>query len=104
MHMLRQLGLLSLTLGLAVAACDDDEPSGPAPEVYTTTLNGANESPPYDDRDRDGDVHGDRQHSPTSSRSELAGGPNGVPRTFISLPFPRDDGGVLLGCPTASPA
>ena len=44
--MLRQLGLLSLVLGLTVAACDDDDPVEPAAEVYTATMNGANESPP----------------------------------------------------------
>ena len=43
--MLRQIGLLSLTIGIAVAACDDDDPVQPAAEVYTMTLNGANESP-----------------------------------------------------------
>lgn len=41
--MLRQLGLLSLAVGLTVAACGDE--SGPAPEVYTATMNGASESP-----------------------------------------------------------
>lgn len=44
MRMLRQVGLLSLVVGLTVAACDDD-PEGPAPEVYVATMNGANESP-----------------------------------------------------------
>lgn len=44
--MLRQLGLLSLVLGLTVAGCDDDDPVQPAAEVYTATMTGANESPP----------------------------------------------------------
>jgi CHRD domain-containing protein len=44
MRMLRQLGLLSLAVGLTVAACNND-PSGPGPEVYVATMNGANESP-----------------------------------------------------------
>ena len=44
--MLRQLGLLSLAIGLTVAACDDDDPVEPAGEVYTATMNGANETPP----------------------------------------------------------
>jgi hypothetical protein len=44
--MLRQLALLSLGVGLTVAACDDDDdPSGPTPETFTATLSGANESP-----------------------------------------------------------
>ena len=41
--MLRQLGLLSVAVGLTVAACDE---TGPAAEVYTGTLTGASESPP----------------------------------------------------------
>lgn len=40
--MLRQLGLLSLAVGLTVAACDE---TGPAPEVYVATMDGATESP-----------------------------------------------------------
>ena len=44
MGMLRHLALLSLAVGLTVAACDDD-PAGPEAEVYTATMNGANESP-----------------------------------------------------------
>ena len=46
MRKLRQLGMLSLAVGLTVAACDDDDPIQPAAEVYTATMNGANESPP----------------------------------------------------------
>ena len=45
MRMLRQLALLSMVVGLTVAGCDDD-PNEPQAEVYTATLNGANESPP----------------------------------------------------------
>jgi hypothetical protein len=46
--MLRHLGLLSLALGLTVAACDDDDDNGtgPEPEVFRATLTGGNESPP----------------------------------------------------------
>jgi hypothetical protein len=44
MRMLRQLGLISLAVGLTVAACGDD-PVQPAAEVYVATMNGANESP-----------------------------------------------------------
>jgi hypothetical protein len=43
--MLRQLGLLSFAVGLTVAACDDDDPSGPTSRQFTATLNGANERP-----------------------------------------------------------
>jgi hypothetical protein len=46
MRMLRHLALLSLAVGLTVAACDDDDPVEPQAEVYTATMNGANESPP----------------------------------------------------------
>ena len=46
MRMLRHLALLSMAAGLTVAACDDDDPVEPEPEVYTATMNGANESPP----------------------------------------------------------
>lgn len=45
MQMLRRLGLLSLAIGLTVAACDNDDPSGPAPRRLTAALNGANERP-----------------------------------------------------------
>lgn len=46
MRMLRHLALLSMAVGLTVAACDDDDPVEPEAEVYTATMNGANESPP----------------------------------------------------------
>jgi hypothetical protein len=45
MRMLRQLGLLSLAVGLGVGACDDDDPVQPAVERYEASLSGANESP-----------------------------------------------------------
>lgn len=45
MRMLRHLVLLSLAVGLTVAACDDDDPIEPTAEVYTATLSGANETP-----------------------------------------------------------
>lgn len=46
MQMLRRLALLSLAVGLTVAACDDDDPiEPPAPRRFTATLNGANERP-----------------------------------------------------------
>jgi multidrug efflux pump subunit AcrA (membrane-fusion protein) len=44
--MLRHLALLSLAVGLTVAACDDDDPIEPQAEVYTATLTGAGETPP----------------------------------------------------------
>lgn len=46
MRMLRHLGFLSIALALTMAACDDDDETGPAPERYTASLSGANESPP----------------------------------------------------------
>ena len=46
MRMLRHLAVLSVAVGLTVAACDDDDPVEPEAEVYTATLNGGNESPP----------------------------------------------------------
>lgn len=45
MRMLRQFALLSLAVGLTVAACDDDDETGPAPRRLAATLNGANERP-----------------------------------------------------------
>ena len=44
--MLRKLGLLSMAAAMVVAGCDDDDETGPEPEVYTATLTGASESPP----------------------------------------------------------
>jgi hypothetical protein len=44
--MLRSVGVLSLAAVLVVAGCDDDDETGPEPEVYVAALNGANESPP----------------------------------------------------------
>lgn len=46
MRMLRHLSLLSLAVGLTVAACDDDDDTGPAPERYVASLSPANENPP----------------------------------------------------------
>ncbi|HJR66681.1 MAG TPA: CHRD domain-containing protein [Gemmatimonadaceae bacterium] len=46
MRMLRHLAVLSVAVGLTVAACDDDDPVEPEAEVYTATLTGANETPP----------------------------------------------------------
>src|SRR5687768_11019907 len=45
MRLLRQLAVLSVALGVTVAACDDD-PNEPEAEVYTATMNGGNETPP----------------------------------------------------------
>ena len=45
MRMLRHLALLSLAVGLTVAACDDDDETGPAPRRFNATLAGTNERP-----------------------------------------------------------
>jgi hypothetical protein len=45
MRMLRRLGLLSLALGLTVAACDDDDETGPTEERFAATLLRTNEVP-----------------------------------------------------------
>lgn len=45
MRMLRHLALLSLAVGLTVAACDDDDETGPAPRTFTANLLGTNERP-----------------------------------------------------------
>jgi hypothetical protein len=45
MRMLRHLALLSLAVGLTVAACDDDDETGPAPRRFTASLLGTNERP-----------------------------------------------------------
>jgi hypothetical protein len=45
MRMLRHLALLSLAVGLTVAACDDDDDTGPAPRRFNATLAGTNERP-----------------------------------------------------------
>ena len=45
MRMLRHLALLSLAVGLTVAACDDDDETGPAPRRFTAALLGTNERP-----------------------------------------------------------
>jgi len=41
----RFVGLLALTFTAVVVGCDDDDPTGPQPEVFRATLNGANEVP-----------------------------------------------------------
>ena len=38
-------GLFALTLGAFGVGCDDDDPTGPTPEVFSATLNGDNERP-----------------------------------------------------------
>ena len=38
-------GLLALGVATGVAACDDDDPTGPQPERFRATLSGANERP-----------------------------------------------------------
>jgi CHRD domain len=43
--MLRQLGLLSLAVGLTVAACDDDDETGPTSQTFNASLLGTNERP-----------------------------------------------------------
>ena len=45
MRMLRQFVVLSLAVGLTVAACDDDDPAGPAPRRFNAALLGTNERP-----------------------------------------------------------
>lgn len=37
--------LLALSLTAIAPGCDDDDPTGPAPEVFRATMNGANERP-----------------------------------------------------------
>ncbi len=39
------ISALWLGLGALVVACDDDDPTGPATETFTATLNGQNERP-----------------------------------------------------------
>ena len=43
--MLRHVVLLSLAVGLTVAACDDDDDTGPAPRQFNASLLGTNERP-----------------------------------------------------------
>ena len=43
--MLRHLALLSLAVGLTVAACDDDDETGPTGRTFTANLLGTNERP-----------------------------------------------------------
>ena len=45
--MKRHLSYVLLALGITAAAvaCDDDEPTGPQPELFRAVLNGANEHP-----------------------------------------------------------
>ena len=45
MRMLRHLVVLSLAVSLTVAACDDDDETGPAPRRFNATLLGTNERP-----------------------------------------------------------
>ena len=45
MRMLRHLALLSLAVGLTVAACDDDDETGPTGRSFTANLLGTNERP-----------------------------------------------------------
>ena len=44
--MLRHMALLSMAVALTVAGRDDDDETGPEPEVYTATLTGGSEVPP----------------------------------------------------------
>jgi hypothetical protein len=39
------VGLLALSLTAVGVGCDDDDPTGPTPEVFRATMNGANEEP-----------------------------------------------------------
>jgi CHRD domain len=45
-RMLRQMGVISIAAALMVAACDEDDPAGPAAERFTADLRPENESPP----------------------------------------------------------
>lgn len=45
MRMLRHLALVLLAVGLTVAACDDDDETGPAPRRFSASLLGTNERP-----------------------------------------------------------
>jgi hypothetical protein len=105
MRMLRRLGLLSLAVGLTVAACGDDPPAGPAAEVYTATMNGANESPPVQTT-----ATGTGTFTVTGNNIAynitISNWPAGRTVTNHHIHFapvpPATTGGVLLGWPAGS--
>lgn len=107
MRMLRHLALLSVAVGLTVAACDDDDPIEPTPEVYTATLTGANESPPVTTT-----ATGTGTFTVTGNtiayNITIANWPAGQTLSGAHIHFapvpPATNTGVLLGFPTAAGA
>lgn len=101
--MLRTLGLLSVAAALMVTGCDDDDETGPDPEVYTAALSGANEKPPVTTT-ATGTATFTVNGNNINYNVQITGWPAGQTLSGAHIHFrpvpPDSTAGVLLGFPT----
>ncbi|MGQ0713932.1 MAG: CHRD domain-containing protein [Gemmatimonadaceae bacterium] len=104
MRKLRHVALLSMALAFTVAACDDDNETGPAPEVFTATLTGASESPPVTTTAA-GNATFTINGNQVTYNVNITGWPTGNTVSGAHIHFapvpPATTGTVLLGFPTS---